>query len=103
MDERGAGASVVPGPLPATPAGAHRFLRSATAGSARQAGDAGGGAWHRGILLLALLVPRQTAAGSSVQRGARVRPAGFSVLPLVGQRKLGTPLAWLGRFSGGLD
>src|SRR5437868_12618622 len=76
----------------ASPARRSWFLRLAIAGNQREPGRAGAQLRDCWLLLLPLLVPRETVVATSFRGSARKWFAGFSVLPVLGERELDTRL-----------
>src|SRR5262249_25114862 len=93
VDQRRQGQAALSGTLSAPRTGGPGLLRPPPPGGADGPGGTGQPIRGRGLLLLALLVPRQALARQALQRGAVVRPARFSILSRLGQRTLVATMA----------
>src|SRR5262249_36100829 len=92
VDQRRPSQAALSGSLSAPLTGGPGLLRPPPPGDTDGPGRTCRRIWCRGLLLLALLVPRQALAREALQRSAVVRPARFSVLPRLGERTLVAPL-----------
>src|SRR6185503_17894405 len=94
VDQCSQSQTVVSRTLPATFAGRSRLLRSSFAGRPRGASEPRARIWDLRLLLFPLLVSRPPIIGTAGERDSGLRPTGFSILSLLGERELDTALGW---------